>query len=101
MGSTISALYIIGNKALSCNVGDSKTFLIRGENISQLSFDHNETAVKIRDGLLSEEEAKKDPGFHALTQYLGVSRDDLIIEPFFSKTIRIMSGDVFLLCRRW
>lgn len=98
MGCTIAALHINGSKALAYNVGDSRVYLFREGKLKQLSQDHNETSNLVSGGIVSEEAAKKDPGFHVLIQYLGVPEDEFIIEPHFSDDIKIRDGDKFLIC---
>ena len=98
MGSTIAALYSNGSKAFACNVGDSRVYMYRNGKLKQLSQDHNATSNLVNVGIMSKDEAKKDPGYHVLVQYLGVPEDEFIIEPFFSKEIKLKNKDVYLIC---
>lgn len=41
MGSTLTALYIDDGRALCCNIGDSRCYLLRDEMLTLLSTDHN------------------------------------------------------------
>ncbi len=78
MGCTLAALYIDSGYAVSCNLGDSRVYLFRKEKLKQLSLDHRE-------------------GRNVLLQYLGVSPDEFILDPFFTR-LRLKNGDRFLLC---
>ena len=98
MGSTVAALFFWRNKAIAYNVGDSRVYLCRGGKLKRLSQDHNETSNLVESGLISEEDAKKEKGYHVLTQYLGVPEDEFIIEPYFSGDIKIKTGDIFIIC---
>lgn len=78
MGSTLAALYVDSGFALSCNIGDSRVYHMRSGKLKQISLDHSE-------------------GRGVLLQYLGVSPDEFILEPYFEK-IRLKDKDRFLLC---
>lgn len=83
MGSTMVALYFSNNQVYACNLGDSRAFRLRGGTFLQLSEDH----VEKREG------KKKNP----LTQHLGISPDDFLIEPYIAKG-ELRQGDQYLLC---
>lgn len=85
MGSTMVSFYFTGRHVYSCNLGDSRSFLLRDNVLSQLSVDHVVT--------YPDKSRKKAP----LTQYLGINTEELQIEPHIVKG-RYKSGDVFLLC---
>lgn len=85
MGSTMVSFYFTGKYVYSCNLGDSRSFRLRGNELSQLSVDH---VVKY-----PGRERKKAP----LTQYLGINTEDLQIEPHIVKG-ELQKGDVYLLC---
>lgn len=98
MGATVAALYLDNNMAVSCNVGDSRCYFLRNGVLQLLSVDHSEAGKLIEMGILSEEEARRGHKWHALTQYLGISKDEFIIEPYFSQKIELQPKDIFLLC---
>ena len=47
--------------------------------------------------IMEEREARKDSRWHRLTQYLGVSPEDFVLEPFFGPMIELKKGDLFVL----
>lgn len=98
IGATVSMLYIDDKKAVVCNVGDSRVYLFRGKELLQISEDHNEVAQRVRMGIISKEEAENHPSRHMLTQHLGIFKEELLIEPYFSDEILLKKGDIFLLC---
>lgn len=98
MGATMAALYLEGNKAVSCNVGDSRCYLMRKGLLRQLSTDHNEARKMMELGILTPEEARHSMSRHRLTQHLGIHPDEFMIEPYFSPMIHLQPGDIFLLC---
>lgn len=98
MGTTLVALYIENDKAVSCNVGDSRVYRMHEGTLTQLSVDHNQVSQLITAGILTREEARKNKNRHVLTQYLGIFEEEMVIRPAFSEEITLDDGDVFLLC---
>lgn len=98
MGTTVAALYLDQDTAISCNVGDSRCYFFRDGRLEQLSVDHSEAQRMMDMGLLDQEKARKSRGWHMLTQYLGINPEELLIEPHLSRRIPLKPGDVFLLC---
>lgn len=87
MGSTVVSLMFYQGFVYTCNVGDSKSFRFRNGVLLQLSEDHVEGAVNFSSG-------RKKP---ALSQCLGISEDEFIIEPYIAKG-ELQKGDLYLLC---
>lgn len=98
MGTTLAALYIENDKAISCNVGDSCVYMLREGELRQLSVEHNQVSQLVAMGILTREEARKNKNRHVLTQYLGIFEDEMVIKPAFSEEITLCDGDLFLLC---
>jgi protein phosphatase len=94
IGTTVAAL-LIDDETYACVwSGDSRIYLIRGEEITQLSNDHTEVAELIAEGVLSEEEALTWPRRNVVTRAIGVHEEaELeICQDRFEK------GDIFLIC---
>ena len=98
MGSTLTALYMDQGKALCCNIGDSRCYLLREGALTQLSTDHSKAENLIRLGVLTPEQAARHPSRHQLTQHLGIFPEEMVIEPAFSEPVTLQDGDRFLLC---
>ena len=98
MGSTLVSLYMDEGKAVCCNVGDSRAYLLREGKLSQLSVDHNKAGRMVELGVLTPEQAARHPSRHELTQHLGIFADEMVIEPAVSQTVELEDGDLFLLC---
>lgn len=98
MGATMAALYLEGDQAVSCNVGDSRCYLMRKGQLCQLSTDHNEARKMVELGILTPDEARHSMSRHRLTQHLGIHSEEFLIEPYFSPAIKLQPGDIFLLC---
>lgn len=98
VGSTLAALYIDDGKALCCNIGDSRCYLLRDGALKQLSTDHNKARRMVELGVLTPEQAARHPSRHELTQHLGIFESEMVIEPTFSEAVALRPGDAFLLC---
>lgn len=98
MGSTLAALYIDGNQAVACNVGDSRVYRIHEAVLEQISVDHTHVQLMVSMGLLTKEQARNHRDRHALTQNIGIPPEEFAIEPAFSEAMQVITGDVFILC---
>jgi len=95
MGTTTSALVIRGEKAWFAHVGDSRIYMLRGDEFRQLTQDHSLVATMVREGLLTEAEAETHPRRNVLQRSIGVTED---VEIDVVGPIDVQEGDVFLLC---
>jgi PPM family protein phosphatase len=94
MGTTMTAAIIDGNAAIIGHVGDSRAYLIRGGKIEQLTRDHSWVAERVRQGLLTEEEARDHKWRNVITNALG-SRPQLRLDLF---GLDLRENDILLLC---
>jgi len=94
MGTTLTALWIVGNKAYVSHVGDSRVYLIREGKISSLTMDHSLVGKLVREGGLTEEQARNHPQRNLLTRALGCSA---LVEVDIAD-YDVLPGDTFLLC---
>jgi protein phosphatase len=94
MGTTCISLLIHGEHALVGHVGDSRAYLVRGGEITQLSEDHSLVNEQVRAGLLTPEEAKVSRLKNIITRSVGFE-EDVLVDLLGVETQR---GDKFLLC---
>jgi len=97
-GTTIAMLYIDGNKAVSFNIGDSRVYFLRKDELYLVSEDHTEAQEMVKRGLITDEEAKTHKSKHKLTQHLGVFPEENNVEPYISQEIKLKKNDMFLIC---
>jgi protein phosphatase len=94
MSTTFVACALRFDSAVVSHVGDSRCYLFRNGNGTQLTRDHTMAEEQMRLGILSKEDAATGEGRHVLTRSLGnelfVAADTI--------TVNIMPGDVLLLC---
>jgi protein phosphatase len=94
MGTTISAMLILGDYAITAQVGDSRVYLCRALNVEQLTEDHTLIAWQIKQGLITREEAKRSPHRNVITRAVG-NRDYVQVD---TRRVPLSAGDRFLLC---
>ena len=94
MATTLTAALLVGNSLHLGHVGDSRAYLLRGTRLSQLTEDHSLVADRVRQGLLSADEAARHVQRNVLTQALG---EGLPIAPFTAAQ-PVAPGDTLLLC---
>ncbi|MDR1029227.1 MAG: protein phosphatase 2C domain-containing protein [Clostridiales Family XIII bacterium] len=98
-GTTLACVVITGDDLYWASVGDSRIYLIRDDEIAQITTDHNYAMLldqKVRQGILAREEADGHPKREALVSYIGmcgVRYIDANAKPF-----RLVGGDRVLIC---
>jgi protein phosphatase len=94
MSTTISTALITARTAFIAQVGDSRVYMMREGQVSQLTEDHTLINYKLKHGLITEEEARKAPGKNVITRAVG-HRDYVEVD---TTQVQVMPGDRFLLC---
>lgn len=94
MGTTLTAVAVIGSRAVGVHVGDSRLYLWRRGVLRQLSTDHSVVEELVRSGAITSQTALNHPFRNILTRALGTEQNvqvDLIDE-------KTAAGDRLLLC---
>ena len=95
MGTTVTAVAVVeGGKLAVANVGDSRTYLLRDEELVQLTQDHSFVQEAVRTGQLTRSQAESHPRRSQLTRALGVG-DDVDVDV---DVVEPLTGDRLLLC---
>jgi len=94
MGTTLSALFLCGDIGLTAQVGDSRVYRVRGDAAVQITEDHTLIAWQLKQGMITEEEARNSPQKNVITRAVG-SRDYVQVD---SRCLHVEAGDTFLLC---
>lgn len=95
MATTMTIAIVIGNSLIAANVGDSRVYLIRGNDVQQVTRDHNIVGELVRDGVLTEAEALKSKAKNKLTRSVG-GQDEVHVDVF--DPIPLQPADKILLC---
>ena len=75
MGTTVSLMYIFGEKLLFSNIGDSRIYEIDENSITQLTKDDSFVNYLLEIGEITEQEAIDHPKKNVLTKALGTSEN--------------------------
>lgn len=94
MGTTITVAIINENTLYVRHIGDSRLYIIRGNNIRQVTEDHTLAEQMVKDGLLSAQELSNTSYNHILTRALGID-EDVQIDHYVES---LVVGDIILLC---
>jgi protein phosphatase len=94
MGTTMTVALVEGMTVAIGHVGDSRAYLVRGEQMEQLTEDHSLVNELMKTGKLSEEEAQVHPQRSVITRAVGTD-PDVDVDGF---TMEAEEGDVFLIC---
>jgi PPM family protein phosphatase len=94
MGTTLVALLEDGDMVHVANVGDSRGYLLRQGELSQVTVDHSLVQELVDDGRLSPEDAERHPQRSVITRALGIDSE---VE-FDLFTYKLQVGDRLLLC---
>lgn len=73
MGTTLTAVLVDDQVGLVGHVGDSRAYLVREGKLIRLTDDHSWVADRVRQGLLSEEEASKHRYRNVITNAIGAT----------------------------
>ncbi len=71
MGTTAVLALHTGGKVYVTNLGDSRAYLVRGDDVEQLTVDHSVAQALVACGALTAEEARFSPYQHVLHKFLG------------------------------
>ena len=85
MGTTAAILLFAPDEVYACNLGDSRIYRLRDNELSQISVDDIE---HIPEGVHRKA---------GLTQFLGIPDDELSLDPHIIKC-EIKRGDIYLIC---
>lgn len=94
MATTVVTAYIRGEKAYIMNVGDSRAYLFREGELSQLTEDHTYVNELLKSGAITCEEAETHSQRHYITRAIGA---DIFVKSDFYR-VPIKEGDILMLC---
>lgn len=96
MGTTCTALAIVGNSLYFAHVGDSRLYLLREGKLELLTRDDTLVAHLVETGAIRADQADDHPQKHVLTSAVGVAAT---ISPDHSPApLQLQKSDILLLC---
>jgi PPM family protein phosphatase len=94
MGTTLVAAVVRKDTLTIANTGDSRAYLLRGEEIRQVTEDHSLVARLVAEGHITPREAQQHPKKNVILYSIGGDAD--VIVDIFDGTV--LAGDRVLLC---
>ncbi len=94
MGTTLTAVDVMGHSLNIVHVGDSRAYLVRHDKASCLTNDHTRVGEMVRMKLLSPDKVRAHNQRSVLEKCLGV---ELFVQPDISQ-VTVQNGDVIILC---
>lgn len=94
MGTTLTAVGILGEQITFAQVGDSRAYLFREGQLEQVTRDQSLARHLVDQGQMTEADAEKSPGRNIILQALGPTPN---VDVVLSQR-KAQRGDVLLLC---
>lgn len=95
MGTTVTAVLLLGETAYVINVGDSRTYVYRpNAGLTQITRDHSLVARLVEQGAITPDEIYTHPDRNKVYRGLG-DKTDVTVDWFI---LPVQSGDLLLLC---
>lgn len=94
MGSTLTGYMIVGEHAYIVNVGDSRTYMVRGGQIYQLTTDHSLVGQLVAGGMIQPDDVYTHPNRSQIFRSLG-DKPNVQIDVFKQQ---LLPGDILLAC---
>jgi len=94
MGTTLAVVLVVNDTAYIANIGDSRIYLLEGEQLRQVTTDHSFVAGLVAAGEITRDQIYTHPRRNIITRCLGMQRDmevDIFVE-------ELKSGDSLLIC---
>src|SRR5579863_3753245 len=96
MGTTATAVVLLANRLYYAHIGDSRLYLVRGDQISRVTRDHSYVGRLFENGVITAEEAEAHPQRNILTAALGAGVEAAPDAP--EQPILLKQGDALVLC---
>ncbi len=94
MGTTLTAVLVLGSQAFLAHIGDSRAYLIRSSKITRLTLDHTHVGDMVRAKLISEDKVRTHAQRSILTKAIGLG---LFVQPDIT-SLKLLEGDRLILC---
>lgn len=95
MGTTIVALAVFGDTAITAHVGDSRVYRLRDGRMEMLTLDHSQVMEMVRHGIITMEDARHHDDKNIILRAVGTQEK---IDVEVSAPFAVVPNDEFLLC---
>lgn len=94
--TTVVVVFIVGTDVAGAWVGDSRVYRVSGGTIEQLTTDHSWAQAVVSRGLMTVDQASRDPRAHMIMRWLGPpDQDDPGVDSFRAD---VQPGDTLFCC---
>lgn len=94
MGTTVVVAYTEDETVYIANVGDSRAYVIRNDEIRQLTCDHSVVEELVKSGTITRDEARVHPQRNIITRAVGT--EPTVCTDIFEYEYK--AGDIMILC---
>jgi serine/threonine protein phosphatase PrpC len=94
MGTTVVSMYFSGGKIVVGHVGDSRVYMVKKNQIWQITKDHSLVNEKLKAGIITREQMKKDKSRNVITRSVGFESSVLV--DIYQKEIN--TGEIYFAC---
>ena len=94
MGTTLTVAVIESHQLFIGHVGDSRAYLLSGDQLTQLTPDHSWVAEEVARGAMTPEDAINHPRRNIITRAIGAGPEVEV----FTSVVDLMASDTLLLC---
>lgn len=94
MGATVVTAWVDQERLCVAHVGDSRIYMLRAGELSQITQDHSLVAEQVRRGVLTQQQAEESEMASVLTRAMGVEPE---VEVDADEHI-LLDGDAILMC---
>ena len=95
LGSTVTVVLVQNDQAYIANVGDSRTYLLRNNQLTTLTKDHSLVQKLVESKQIDPEDVYTHPQRNLIYRSLGAGHRSIEVDIFHET---ILPGDIFLLC---
>jgi PPM family protein phosphatase len=96
MGTTCTTIAVVKDALYYVHVGDTRLYLVRDGQITQVTRDHSYVGRLVEAGMISREDAERHPQRNILTAALGTSTELIMDSPGRPEPLR--PGDALVIC---
>lgn len=93
--TTLTAAFCVGSEAAGVWCGDSRVYHLTAKDAAPLTRDHSWAENAVSRGLMTAEQAARDPRAHMITRWLGPQEEAPEVETF---RLRLEPGEALLCC---
>ncbi len=94
MGTTVVTMYFASGKMYVGHVGDSRVYMARRKQLWQITKDHSLVNEKLKAGIITREQMKRDRSRNVITRSVGFESSVLV--DIYEK--EISTGEIYLAC---